>query len=54
VATHGAARGRAAGGAGHQANTLREATVTALLGGGSLAIVVAVALVLWGLCAWKG
>jgi hypothetical protein len=29
-------------------------TVTALLGGGSLAIVVAVALVLWDLCAWKG
>jgi hypothetical protein len=29
-------------------------TVTALLGGGSLAIVVVVALVLWGLRAWKG
>lgn len=40
-------------GAGHQATLPREAVVTALLGGGSLAILVATALVLWGLCAWK-
>ena len=38
-------------GAGHQASALREAVVSALIVGGSLASVVAIALVLWGLCA---
>ena len=37
-------------GAGHQASHLREAVVTVLVTGGSLATVAAVALVLWGLC----
>ena len=54
AAVWGTSRATPIAGAGHQASSLREATVTALLGGGSLAIVVAVALVLWGLCAWKG
>jgi len=39
--------------AGHQSSPVRETVVTVLLTGGSLASVVAVALVLWGLCAWK-
>ena len=38
-------------GAGHQASPLREAIVTALIAGGSVASTIAVALVLWGLCA---
>lgn len=53
AAVWGTSRATPIAGAGHQASSLREATVTALLGGGSLAIVAAVALVLWGLCAWK-
>jgi (hydroxyamino)benzene mutase len=40
-------------GAGHQASRPREAVVTVLLTGGSFAILVAVVLVLWGLCAWS-
>ena len=40
-------------GTGHQSSPLREAVVTVLLTGGSLATVAAVAMVLWGLCAWK-
>jgi len=38
-------------GAGHQASRLRKTVVTTLMAGGSLAITVAVAFVLWGLCA---
>ena len=49
----GTSRATPIGGAGHQANPMRETAVTVLLTGGSLASVVAVALVLWGLCAWK-
>jgi hydroxylaminobenzene mutase len=40
-------------GASHQASPLREVVVTILLMSGSLASLVAVVLVLWGLCAWK-
>jgi hydroxylaminobenzene mutase len=40
-------------GAGYQATASRETIVTVLLGGGSIASMVAVALVLWGLCARK-
>ncbi len=53
AAVWGTSRATPIAGAGHQASTLREATVTALLGSGSLAIVLASALVLWGLCAWR-
>src|SRR5262249_20656452 len=47
----GTGRATRIAGAGHQASLPREAAVTALLGGGSLATTAAVALVLWGLCA---
>ena len=40
-------------GTGHQASAFREGIVTALIAGGSLAITVAVALILWGLCVSK-
>jgi hydroxylaminobenzene mutase len=49
----GTSRATPIAGAGHQAGPLRETVVTVLLTGGSLASVVAVVLVLWGLCAWK-
>jgi hydroxylaminobenzene mutase len=54
AALWGSSRATPIAGAGHEASHLREAVVTGLLTGGSLAIVVAIALVLWGLCAWKG
>jgi hydroxylaminobenzene mutase len=50
AALWGTSRATPIAGAGHQASHLREAVVTALLTGGSLATVAAVALVLWGLC----
>jgi hypothetical protein len=53
VEKRGKCRATPIAGAGHQASSLRETAVTVLLGGGSLAIVVAMALVLWGLCVWK-
>jgi hydroxylaminobenzene mutase len=53
AAVWGTSRATPIAGAGHQASSLREGAATALLGGGSLAIVAAVALVLCGLCAWK-
>jgi hydroxylaminobenzene mutase len=53
AALWGTSRATPLAGAGHHASSLREATVTALLGSGSLAIVIAVALVLWGLCTWR-
>ena len=53
AAVWGTSRATPIAGAGHQASSLRETAVTVLLGGGSLAIVVAMALVLWGLCVWK-
>ena len=52
-AVWGTSRATPVAGAGHQASRPREATVTVLLTSGSLAILVAVALVLWGLCAWR-
>jgi hydroxylaminobenzene mutase len=53
AALWGTSRATPIAGAGHQASTLREAVVTVLLTGGSLATAAAVAIVLWGLCAWK-
>jgi len=53
AALWGTSRATPIAGAGHQATRPREAAVTTLLAGGSLAITTAVALVLWGLCAWK-
>jgi hydroxylaminobenzene mutase len=53
AALWGASRSLPIAGAGHQASPLRETVVTALIAGGSLAITVAIALVLWGLCAYK-
>jgi hydroxylaminobenzene mutase len=53
AAIWGTSRATPIAGAGHQASSLREATVTALLGGGSLAAVLAIAMVLWGLCTWR-
>lgn len=53
AALWGTSRATPIAGAGHHASHLRETVVTALLTGGSLATVAAVALVLWGLCAWK-
>lgn len=49
----GTSRATPIAGAGHQASSMRETMVTVLLTGGSVASVVAVSLVLWGLCAWK-
>ena len=53
AALWGTSRATPIAGAGHQASTSREAVVTVLLAAGSLATVTAMALVLWGLCAWK-
>ena len=53
AALWGTSRATPIAGAGHQANPLRESAVTVILTSGSVASVVAVALVLWGLCAWK-
>ena len=50
AAIWGTSRATPVAGAGHQASHLREAVVTVLVTGGSLATVAAVALVLWGLC----
>jgi hydroxylaminobenzene mutase len=54
AALWGTSRATPIAGAGHQASAIRETVVSILLTGGSLASVVAVTLVLWGLCAWKG
>ena len=53
AALWGASRSLPIAGTGHQASPLRETVVTVLIAGGSLAITVAVAIVLWGLCAMK-
>ena len=53
AALWGTSRATPIAGAGHQASRPREVAVTTLLASGSLASVIAVALVLWGLCAWK-
>ena len=53
AALWGTSRATPIAGAGHQGSVAREAAVSTLLAGGSLAIVAAVALVLWGLFAWK-
>jgi len=53
AALWGASRSLPIAGAGHHASQWREGVVTVLIAGGSLAITVAVVLVLWGLCAWK-
>ncbi|HEY4212446.1 MAG TPA: hypothetical protein VGM84_13285 [Steroidobacteraceae bacterium] len=50
----GTSRATPIAGAGHQASRPRETTVTTLLISGSVATLVAAALLLWGLCAWKG
>jgi hydroxylaminobenzene mutase len=52
AALWGASRGTLIAGAGHRANPAREAVVWVVLAGGSLASLAAMALVLWGLCAW--
>jgi hydroxylaminobenzene mutase len=49
----GTGRATPIAGAGHQASSARETVVTVLLTGGSIASVVAVAFVLWGLSACK-
>ncbi|GAB2923204.1 hydrogenase [Paraburkholderia jirisanensis] len=54
AALWGTSRATPIAGAGHQASPSREVIVAVLLGGGSLAIVVAVGWVLWGLLVWKG
>jgi hydroxylaminobenzene mutase len=54
AACWGTSRSTPIAGAGHQADVVREAIVAVLLASGSLASLVAAALVLWGLCAWKG
>jgi hydroxylaminobenzene mutase len=53
AAVWGTSRATPIAGAGHQASLPREAVVATLLAGGSLATLVSVVLVLWGLCAWK-
>jgi hydroxylaminobenzene mutase len=53
AAVWGASRALPIAGAGHQASRLRELAVTMLIAGGSVAITVAVVIVLWGLCASK-
>jgi hydroxylaminobenzene mutase len=53
AALWGTSRATPIAGTGHRASPPREAVVTVLLAGGSLATTAAVALVLWGLCAWK-
>ncbi len=54
AALWGTSRATPIAGAGHQASRPRELAVTTLLASGSLAILVAAAFVLWGLCAWVG
>ena len=49
AALWGASRALPIAGTGHQASAFREGIVTALIASGSLAITVAVALILWGL-----
>jgi hydroxylaminobenzene mutase len=53
AALWGTSRATPIAGAGYQASHARELVVTVVLAGGSLASTAAVALVLWGLCAWK-
>jgi hydroxylaminobenzene mutase len=53
AALWGASRSLPIAGAGHQASPQREAVVMTLMAGGSFAITIAVAFVLWGLCASK-
>ncbi|MGH8782104.1 hypothetical protein [Paraburkholderia sp.] len=53
AAVWGTSRVTPIAGAGHQAGPVREGMVAVLLVGGSLAILVAMVLVLWGLCAWS-
>jgi hydroxylaminobenzene mutase len=53
AALWGTSRATPIAGAGHRASASRERIVTVLLAGGSIASAIAVALVLWGLCAWK-
>lgn len=50
AALWGASRSLPLAGAGYHASPLRETVVTVLIAGGSLAITVAIGLVLWGLC----
>jgi (hydroxyamino)benzene mutase len=54
AALWGTSRATPIAGAGHRASRPREMAVTALLLSGSLAVVAATVLVLWGLCAWTG
>jgi len=53
AALWGTSRATPIAGAGRHASFAHETIVTVVVTGGSLAIVVATALVLWGLCAWK-
>jgi hydroxylaminobenzene mutase len=53
AAIWGTSRATPIAGAGHKAGLASELTVTGLLAAGSLSVVAAVLLVLWGLCAWK-
>ena len=53
AALWGTSRATPIAGAGHRASRPREVAVTVLLTGGSTAMLIAAALVLWGLCAWK-
>ena len=53
AALWGTSRATPIAGAGHQASRPREVAVTTLLASGSLASIIAIAFVLWGLCAWK-
>lgn len=53
AAVWGASRALPVAGAGHQASRLRELAVTTLIAGGSVAITIAVAIVMWGLCVSK-
>jgi hydroxylaminobenzene mutase len=52
AALWGTSRATPIAGAGHRASPVREAVVRMVLAGGSLASLAAMALVLWGLCAW--
>jgi (hydroxyamino)benzene mutase len=53
AALWGTSRATPIAGAGHQASRPREAAVTVILAGGSFASLIAIALVLWGLCNWR-
>jgi hydroxylaminobenzene mutase len=53
AALWGTSRATPIAGAGHQGSAMRETVVSVLLTGGSLASLIAVSLVLWGLCVWK-